>query len=258
MITARLRDQQGGVAGVLRDSNIAPYYPPATVGAARVQVWVRSKGVGVDAAIMVGVYKPGADVEFGVDSVGARDLLVAAVPVSGTNTPGISDLNHAEWLELNYEPQTGTAAGLDEHVPDVTTPPVVTKSGSGDFWWVFTQLPPNSSTLTDINVRVRKADDLSPVAVWPFGPTASHLVEMTAFDAVIDWQARNQSPEDVGQGRGWSDWSPAAAAPGIGSIASGAAALPPPAGPTGVLTDGTFEADPDDNRAPIEKGVLAT
>lgn len=249
MIIAYFTDQRGGVAAVLRDSNVAPYYPPATVGAARVEVWVRSKGKGVDTAIMIGVFKPGADLDFGVDSASARDLLVAAIPVSAGGTPGVSDLNHAVWHELNYEPSTGTAAGFDENVPEVSEAPTIAKADTADEWIVFTPAPDAyGATLTGCDIHVEKASDASVFDLWQMLPVgSSHRIDQKAYACRIRYRWRNQSPEDAGQGRGVSAWSPYANAAEIGSGS-------PDPSPSAVLP--AFDPDPHDARAGIQTDVL--
>jgi hypothetical protein len=257
MTTVYLEDQQGGIAVVLRDANVAPYYPPAAVGAARVEVWVRSKGKGVDAAVKIGDFRPGSEVDFGVDSVGARDLLVATVSVSSGGTPSISDLNHAEWHELNYEPLTGTAAGFDEHVPTVTEAPTIAKADNSNDWIVFTPAPDdNGATLTGCDIHVEKASDATVFDLWQMLPVgSSHRIDQKAYPCKIKYRWRNQSSEDAGNGpgivagdgRGISAWSPQSNAAEIG------AGAPDPA-PSAILP--TFDPDPHDARAGIQTDVL--
>lgn len=249
MITAYLKDQQGGVAAVLRDSNVAPYYPPATVGAARVEVWVRNKDRGVDAAVKVGEFRPGSDVDFNVGALGARDLLVATVSVSAGGVPSISDLNHADWHELNFTPGTGTAAGFDEHVPTVTVAPTIAKAEGGDQWIVFTPAPDdNGATLIGCDIHVEKASDAAVFDLWQMLPAgSSQRIDQKAYPCKIKYRWRNQSAEDAGDGRGVSAWSPQANAAEIG------AGAPDPA-PSTVLP--TYDPDPFDSRAGIERDVL--
>lgn len=100
MITARLIDRIGGVAAVLRDANVAAYYPPATVGAAWVKVWAREKGRGVDTAFVLAEGKPGGELSTLFNPDADTTLLVAPISYSASNVPSVSDLEHADWQEF--------------------------------------------------------------------------------------------------------------------------------------------------------------
>lgn len=105
MTTLLLEDQPGGISLVPRDQDEPPYYPAATVGAARVEIWTRPKTQGVDAAVKAGEFKPGSNFDLsGIAGLSAQDILFATVSYSAANVPSVSDLNHAEWQELNYTP----------------------------------------------------------------------------------------------------------------------------------------------------------
>lgn len=248
MITAYLSDRRGVVAAVLRDFNVAPYYPPATVGAAWVEVWVRNKDRGVDAAVKVGVFKPGSDVDFNVGALGSRDLLVTAIPFSAAGVPSVSDLNHADWHELNFTPSAATAAGFDEHVPEVSEAPTVTKSDNADEWIVFTPAPDAyGATLTGCDVYVEKASDATVFEVWPMGVAYNHRIDQKTYACRIRYRWHSQSPEDAGDGRGVSAWSPYSNAAEIG------AGSPDPS-PSTILP--SFDPDPHDARAGVQTDVL--
>lgn len=248
MTTLYIEDQPGGVSLVLRDQDEPPYYPAATVGAARVEVWTRNRDKGVDSAIKVGEFKPGGEVDFNVGALGSRDLLVATVSYSGSNIPSVSDLNHADWREINFTPSSATAAGFDEHVPTVTLAPTIAKAPNSDEWIVFTPAPDEyGATLTGVDIHVEKASDSSVFEVWQMlAAGSSHRIDQKAYPCKIKYRWRNQSAEDAGDGRGVSAWSPQAAAAEIGGT-------PNPA-PSTVLT--TFDPDPEDSRAGVHKVVL--
>lgn len=100
MLTAFLEDQQGGVAVVLRDANVAPYYPAPTVGAARVVMYARDSDKDVGSAFIIAEGKPGGEFSIPYAALTGRDLLFATVTYSGNGTPSVSDLEHADWQEL--------------------------------------------------------------------------------------------------------------------------------------------------------------
>lgn len=106
MITARLTDRRGDVAAVLRDSNVAPYYPPATVGAAWVKVWAREKGKGIDTALVLAEGKPGSELSVLYNPDIDTTLLVTPVSYSSSGVPSVSDLEHAEWQEFVIQRET--------------------------------------------------------------------------------------------------------------------------------------------------------
>lgn len=167
--------------------------------------------------------------------------------------PSVST-NHADWYELNYAPSTAAAAGIDEHVPAVALAPIIAKAVASDVWVVLTPMPDsNGATLTDCEIRVEKADHPTIFTVWPEAPGPTHRIDQTAYPAKVSYLYRNQSAEELtpGNGRSWSAWLPKADAAQIG------AAVPPPpaAGPGGAPE--TFEPDPGDSRAGIQREVLA-
>jgi hypothetical protein len=129
MTTLLLEDQPGGIALVLRDQDEPPYYPTATVGAARVEIWTRPKTQGVDAAVKVGDFKPGSNFDFGLLGLSPQDVLIAAIPYSASNVPAVSDLNHAEWIELNYTP----TIDVDAIISGTVSTGDVDATGDGSF-----------------------------------------------------------------------------------------------------------------------------
>jgi hypothetical protein len=244
-----LRDQGGGgVTLLLRDASQPYFYPAPTTGAARVVMYARDKGKGVDTAFIATEGKPGGAFAMPYAALTGRDLLFATVTYSASGTPSVSDLEHADWQELSVIANTANAAGIDEHVPSQPPDPIVTKAESADQWIVLTQFPSQyASTLTDCQIQVTKADDATVFTPWNFAPAPTHRIDQTAYPAKIKVRFRNQSTEDAGDGRGWSPWSNEVTAAEVG-----AAVPPPPAG--GTL--GTFDPDPMDSRAGIERGVI--
>lgn len=101
MITVYMEDQPGGVAGVLRDYNDAPYYPAPTTAAARVVMYARDKGLGADAAFVLVEGKPGGEFSIPLAALADRTLEVTTVTYSSAGTPSISNLEHAVWEDLN-------------------------------------------------------------------------------------------------------------------------------------------------------------
>jgi hypothetical protein len=245
-----LRDQgSGGAVLLLRDASTPYYYPAPSVGAARVVLYARDKGKGVDTAFIVAEGKPGGEFSIPYAALTGRTLLFATVTYSATGTPSVSNLEHADWQELDVAANTGTAAGFDEHVPTVTTAPTITKAENSSEWIVFTPAPDdNGSTLTGCDIHVEKSSDATVFDDWLMLPaSSSHRIDQKTFACRIKYRWRNQSTEDAGTGRGISAWSPTATAAEIG------AAIPNPS-PSSILT--TFDPDPNDARAGRETGVL--
>lgn len=194
------RDQGGGVALVTRDSSQPAFYPAPTTGAARVHLYVRDKDKGVDSAEIIARGKPGGEFSIPYAALANRNLLFATISYSGTNTPSVSDLKHAVWQELPITASMTDALGADAHVPTVTLAPTISKATeAAEEWVVFTPAPgADGSTVTDGEVRVSRADDLSVVVIYPVPDSPSHRIQQTPFDALIDYRWRNQSTEDTG------------------------------------------------------------
>lgn len=96
------------MAVVLRDANVAPYYPAPTVGAARVVLYARDKDKDVDTALPVAEGKPGGNFAIPYAALQGRDMLFGTVSYSSNNTPSVSNLEHVEWQDL------GVSAGAIE------------------------------------------------------------------------------------------------------------------------------------------------
>jgi hypothetical protein len=242
------RDQGGGgVVLLARDSSQPHYFPEPTAAAARVELYARDASKGIDAAFKVAEGKPGGEFSVPNAVLVGRDVLFATISYSASNTPS-TDLARANWQPLTVSASTGTAAGIDEHVPAVTLAPTVTKSDAGNFWLILTPMPDDfGATLTDCEIWAEKASDATVHTTWPEAPSPSHLIQQTAYAAKVRYRFRNQSDEDDGNGRGWSAWSPYSNAAEIG------AGVPDPS-PTTALA--TFDPDPGDSRAPVHKVVL--
>jgi hypothetical protein len=248
MMDMTARDQgTGGVALLARDSSQPHYFPAASTAAARVELHARDANKGIDTAFKVAEGKPGGEFSVPNAVLSDRNLLFTTISYSASNIPS-TDLARARWYPMSVTVSTGTAAGIDEHVPTVTIAPTVTKSDAGNFWYLLTPMPDEyGATLTDCEVWVEEASDATVFTIWPDAPSPTHLIQQTTYAAKARYRFRNQSTEDSGDGRGWSAWSPYANAAEIG------ASVPDPS-PTGALS--TFDSDPEDSRAGVHKVVL--
>lgn len=239
----------GGHNLVAREQAEPHWYPAATAPAARVQVWKRNADQPPSAAVYVGTFEPGARVEIDFNPAFDRNVLLGTISLSADGTPSVTRLEDAVWAELIFERTSAPVGGIDAHVPTVTAAPTVAKAEAVDEWVVFTPAPDAyGATLTDGEIKVEKVDDASAYEVLPVPVSPHHRLAQKPYPCVISYRWRNQSSEDAGNGRGWSDWSP-----GAGGAEIGAPVPPPPVG--GVLS--TFTYDPNDSRAGIEVGVIA-
>lgn len=237
--------QPSAVARVL--AGFPRHLPAPSVAPASVRVYARTADQKPNDAMLVAEVAPGMPFELSDTPLAQRDLLFGAMSVSIYGTINPATKEDLIWHPLNYTPTTATAAGFDPHVPVVTKAPTVAKAETADEWVIFTPAPDAyGSTVTDGELRVRKADDLSPVVTYAVAAAPSQRVAQTPFDAKVDYRWRNQSAEEAGDGRGWSAWSPAADAAGLGSS-------PPP--PASAVAD-TFVYDENDSRAGTTRGVL--
>lgn len=241
--------RSGGQNIVSRPQARPNWYRGATAPAARAQVWKRNADQPPAAAVMVGVFELGQEYKLDYNPATDRNVVLGLNPLSADGTPCFTRPEDFVWAELPVERATVPVAGLDEHVPTVTLPPTIAKEDGADRWVVLTPAPDAyGATLTDGEIWVEKADD--PAVYWgniPIGTNALHIVGQENYPAKVRYRWRNQSSEDAGNGRGWSDWSPYADAAGAGD-----ADQPPPVGD--ALTSFTFDAN--DSRAGIEKGVI--
>lgn len=99
-----LQDQAGGGAVLLlRDASMPYYTPPASVPAARVVLYARDKGKGVDAAFILAEGKPGGEFSIPYAALTGRTLETATVSYSSSGTPSIPNLEHANWQDLEIE-----------------------------------------------------------------------------------------------------------------------------------------------------------
>lgn len=134
---------------------------------------------------------------------------------------------------------------VDDGVPVVTIAPTVTKVDFADQWSVFYPNPDAKAfSLIDSEVRVRKTSDLSVQLVRPNGRANNIVIAQLPSDCKIDYRQRNQYRESGSDG--WSAWSPAADAYGIGSATQNA----------GESTLTTFDQDPNDIFNPHDREVL--
>lgn len=130
METVYLEDQSGGVAVLLSDYNEVPYYPAATVGAARVVLYARDSDKGVDTAFIVAEGKPGGAFSIPYAALTGRDLLFATVSYSSNGTPSVSDLEHADWETL---PVAAGTVEVTEIVTTIINTTDLTATGDGAF-----------------------------------------------------------------------------------------------------------------------------
>lgn len=99
-----LRDQAGGGAVLLlRDASMPYYTPPASVPAARVVLYARDKGKGVDAAFVLAEGKPGGGFSMPYAALTGRTLETTTVSYSSSGTPSVPNLEHALWEDLAVE-----------------------------------------------------------------------------------------------------------------------------------------------------------
>lgn len=224
------------------------WYPPATAPAARVQVWKHNSGQPVSEATLVATAEPGQRVEIEFNPVTDRNVVLRTVSFSASGTPSVSNLEDAVAAEVIFERDMAVVLGNDEHVPQVTAAPSISKVENASDWIIFTTLPDaDAGTLKVGRLRIRKADELAVERILYIPVAGFHRIEQTGYPAVIDYAWQNQANEDVGEGRGWSEWSPTADA-----AEAGAAVQPPP--PAEVLPTVTFDAN--DSMQAIERGVI--
>ena len=239
--------RSGGESVVGRPQARPHWYPAATAPAARAQVWKRNADEPAAAAVLVGVFEPGQDYRVDFNPLTDINVLLGLNPLSAAGTPCFSRPEDFIWAEVLVSRDRATVAGLDENVPTVTGPPVVSKVSAEELL-ILIPAPANSSTWIDGKIRVRRADTLAEVVIWDVLAGPQHRITQPAMACVIDYNCRNQSEENIGNGRGVSDWSPTAPAAGIGD-----ADQPPPA--SEAMND--FDFDPADHRAGIVRGVIA-
>lgn len=127
-----LRDQAGGGAVLLlRDASMPYYTPPATVPAARVVLYARDKGKGVDAAFILAEGKPGGEFSIPYAALTGRTLETATVSYSSSGTPSVPNLEHAAWEDLEVE--AGTIEVTQVNTTDVIATGDGTFDGDGGF-----------------------------------------------------------------------------------------------------------------------------
>lgn len=237
---------------VLRPQARAPWQPAATVDAHVVEVWYQEIDAGgalVGSPIFFNTFTPPAAVSIHFATLtAAKTLRVWAMPVAADGTRGYPELRFAPSEDFPITGDSANVLAADEHVPTVTLAPTITKADGADDWIVLTRAPGDyGSTLTDGEIRVEKADDAAVFEVWPVPVSPQHRIAQKPFACIVSYRWRNQSAEDAGGGRGWSAWSPAAAAAEVG------AAVPPQ--PVGVAL-ATFVYDDNDSRAAVEREAI--
>lgn len=244
-------EDSGGQNIVAREMGKPDWQPPAAVDAHEVEVFwqeLDADGAALGAPQTLGRHGLPATVTIPYNPVSPdRKVRVYAVAYSADNTPDVSSLRDATQATVLFSRPTVSAAGIDEHVPEVTDPPVVSKVSAEELL-ILIPAPANSATWTDGQIRARNADTLEEVYIWDVLAGPSHRVPQPPMACLFDYNCRNQSDEDAGNGRGVSDWSPTAAAAGLND-----GVQPTPA--TQAMND--FEFDPDDRRAGIVRGIVA-
>jgi hypothetical protein len=241
--------RSGGQNVVLRPQARAAWLPAATVDAHYVEVFYQEldeAGALVGSPIPHGRYDPRAEVSIPYNPAAAeRDVLVYVMPHAADGTPGYSSLRDAPQFVVPFARETAAAGGIDEAAPGVTKAPTVAKAGAEEFL-VFTPAPDaHGATVTDGEIRLRRAGTLALVSTWTIPSGPSHRIPQPAFDVEVSYRWRNQFRG--GGSEGWSAWSPDS--PGAGA---GSAAQPPPAGEANA----DFIYDEFDSRAGIERTVL--
>lgn len=230
---------------------LPPWRPAPTAPAASVDLYWRrltTEGVPVGAWQLYGNFPVGTLVDVPFNPVQDYHVEFSQITRSADGTPSETDPELGVRMTTLFDRGRAQVAGIDEHVPTVTLAPAVAKAEGTDEWVVFTPAPDaHGATVTDGTVRVQKADDAAAFIDYPVPASPSHRIRQEGYACTIKYRWRNQSSEDAGNGRGVSAWSPAAPA-----AEAGAAAPPPPA--SEVVQ--TFDYDPADSRAGIERGIV--
>lgn len=238
---------------VLRPQARAPWQPAATVDAHQVGVWYQELGaVGllVGSPISLGRFASVGEISIPYNpATNSRSVRVYLMPYGPDGTAGYSSLRDAQQFTVFVTRDGAIVLASDEHVPTVTLAPTVAKADGADEWVVLIPDPDaHGATLTGCEIKVEKADDADVFSVWPFHAGPQHRIRQEPYPSVISYRLRNQSSEDAGNGRGWSDWSPAAAAAEVGAAAP----------PTPVATAlQTFIYDTNDSRAAVVSEVIS-
>jgi hypothetical protein len=237
----------GGQNIVLRSQALLRYYPPATTHPVSVELFWRKVGQKPGEALLVGKFSPGADIKIPYNPLTDGNIIFLTRSWSASGVPDVSSLDDAVSATLLVNPTLVSVSGIDEHVPMVTLAPTIAKAGGSDTWVVLTPAPDAfGATITDGEVRIEKAADATVFEIQPISDSPTHNIDQKPYASKISYRWRNQSTEDLGDGRGWSTWSPQANAAEIG------AAIPPPSVSDAIST---FTYDTHDSRAAIEREV---
>lgn len=243
----------GGQNVVLRPQARPAWYPTGTVDAHQVEVFwqeLDADGRAVGAPVSFGKFAADAVVSIPYNPVSAdAKVRIYAVSYSASGVPDVAELRDAVQATVLFSRTATPVGGIDEHVPVITGLPVVSKAtDNSELLLVFIPAPENAATLMGTRIRLTKADDPEAFQVWEFAAGPSHYVPQPAYDVTVAVSLQNGADEDVGNGRGWSLWSEEVAANGLANLVQ-----PTPA----LVVNETFTYDPDDRRAPIQRGVIA-
>jgi hypothetical protein len=229
-----------GLNIVAESKALAPYFPAATVDAAFVEVFWQEVDEETDALIGVpntlGRMPRGAAGSFQYTPVANKKVRLFALPYNAFGVPAVDELEDATTHDIDFSTEA-TAPGLDSvdaHVPLVTVAPTVTKAENTDDWVIFYPKPDDYGySLVASEVQVRRDSDDVVISTPPNGVSNRIQLAQAAFDCKVRYRWQNNSMEDAGDGRGWSDWSPDTAAPGLGS----ATAIAPETTVTAFVSD---------------------
>jgi hypothetical protein len=154
------------------------------------------------------------------------------------------DLADAAILSFTWSGQgiTPTAiGGVDVAVPTVTVAPVIKKADTAAEWVIYCNKPDAFGfSITDCEIRIRKASDSSAVRTIPVSLSIRTQVVQTSFDCIVDYRWRNKFRGGVPASDGWSAHSPT-------STAHGTASGTPDPNDSGFTT---FVPDPGDGGDP--------
>jgi hypothetical protein len=244
----------GGHNLVARPQGRPTWQPPATAPAAHVVVWKRDLDKPLHTASRIGEYLPGGVFVFDFRPGESRNIELLLVSFSAAGIPSVTNLRDAVRVSLAYLISAETAAGIDEHVPVVTQPPIVSfAEGDESSWIVITPAPDaNAATLGYGEIKVEKAGDPTVFRTWGLSVSKQERIPREAFACNARYRWWNRSGEDIygdpdDPQPGWSAWSPPAGAPAMFDNAGLAPA-------SEAVTNVDF--DPEGSMAAIERGFI--
>lgn len=104
---------------------------------------------------------------------------------------------------------TNAPVGVDSHVPILGAAAIINKDDAGPSWVIYTPKPSaNGGTVTDVELFLYSDSDALPASLVrgniPGNLSGRSVLAQTADSGYFRYRWRNQSQEDIGNGRGWS------------------------------------------------------